>query len=55
MNIPLWKLCLGLYLVIIGGITLFSLSFDGMPIVLGVSAIIAGIVLLFFGDRALGS
>lgn len=53
MNIAIWRLFLGLYLVIIGGITLFSLSFDGMPIFLGLSAIIAGIVLLFGGDRKL--
>lgn len=53
MTLPLWKLFLGLYLVIIGGITLFSLSFDGIHLVLGASAIIAGIVLLFFGDRKL--
>lgn len=54
MTIPLWRLFLGLYLFIIGGITLFSLSFDGMPVFLGLSAIIAGIVLLFFGDAKLG-
>lgn len=53
MTIPLWRLLAGLYFVIVGAVTLLSLSFDGLPIIVGISALFAGIALWFFGDRAL--
>jgi uncharacterized membrane protein HdeD (DUF308 family) len=53
MTIPLWRLLAGLYFVIVGAVTLLSLSFDGLQVVVGIAALIAGIALWFFGDRAL--
>lgn len=37
---------LSLYLIAIGMVAVLSLTFDGLPIILGVIAILAGILLL---------
>lgn len=49
MNIPRARLAailLGLYLIILGGATLLHLTFEGITIVEGVLALIAGILFL---------
>lgn len=44
---PIWQILLGLYLVIVGAITLASLTFEGINFVIGLSALIAGFALWF--------
>lgn len=46
-NVPIWRILLGLYLVIVGAVTMLSLSFDGLQAVVGLSALIAGFALWF--------
>lgn len=42
----LGNVCLGVYLLLQGLVLLLSLSFVGLPILLGVLAIIAGVLLI---------
>lgn len=44
-GIPIWRIVLGLYLVIVGGVAVLSLSFEGLQVVLGIAALIAGFAL----------
>jgi hypothetical protein len=39
-------ICLSIYLILAGLVGLFSLAFAGLPIVMGVLALIAGVALL---------
>ena len=43
---PIWRVLLGLYFLVIGAIAVLSLTFDGLPIIMGVLAIIIGILIL---------
>lgn len=44
---PIWQVLLGLYLVIVGAVTLLGLNFEGLQLVVGLSALIAGFALWF--------
>lgn len=39
-------ICLGLYLLIVGAQQLFKLSFESMPIITGILAMVAGVLIL---------
>lgn len=39
-------ICLGLYLLLVGAQQLFKLSFEAMPIIQGILALVAGVLIL---------
>ena len=51
MKLPknLGRILLAIWLILTGLIPLFSLSFQGLPIVMAILAIVAGVLLLFEG------
>lgn len=42
----LWQVLLGLYFLIVGAVAILGLTFSGMPILMGILAIIIGILIL---------
>jgi hypothetical protein len=43
---PIWRVLLGLYFLIVGAIAVLSLTFSGLPVIMGVLAIVIGILIL---------
>lgn len=45
VKITIWALCLAIFLILSGLVLLAGLSFQGLPIIMGILALIAGIAL----------
>lgn len=42
----IWRICLGIWFLVEGLITILSLTFNGLPIIMGVLAIFVGVLVL---------
>ena len=42
----IWRICLGIWLVVVGLVAILGLTFQGLPILTGILALAAGITLL---------